>query len=147
LLSNRGSAKHFLSERRRAATSRTPRAPRPCAALFDVRARGRAARGSLSFQAVLLPQAPRPEVWESSRPRARHGPRRTGRCAPRTASLSVAHCRTRTGRDGRPTAASPASRRRHREASAIKARAPSAFARPTDLPTTIVAATVCSRLL
>jgi hypothetical protein len=117
------------------------------ASLLGVRARGRTAQGSPPFQAELLPQAPRPEVWESSRPRARHGPRRTGRCAPRTAGPSVAHRRTRAGRDGRATAASPASRRRHREVSAIKARAPSAFARPTDPPAAIAAATVCSRLL
>jgi hypothetical protein len=118
---NRGSATRLRLQCRSAATSLAP-------AGLGVRAtrrpRPHAGRG------VLLPHAPRPESWESSRPRACVGQRRTGRCAPRTAGPLAARCRTRAGRDGCAMAASPASRRRHREASTIKTRAPSALHMP-----------------
>jgi hypothetical protein len=115
---NRGAATRLRLERRRA-----------CApAGLSVRA-GRRPRPHTG-QGVLLPHAPCPEAWESSRPRSRLGPRRTGRCALRTAGPSAARRRTRAGRDGRATATSPASRRRHREASTIKTRASSTLRAP-----------------
>jgi hypothetical protein len=118
---NRGPTTLLRLERCRTAASRAPASLGVCATR---RPRPHAGRG------VLLPHAPRPEAWESSRPRARLGPRRTGRCAPRTDGPSAARHRTQAGQDGRATAASPASRRRHREASTIKTRAPSALCAP-----------------
>jgi hypothetical protein len=118
---NRGPTTLLRLERCRTAASRAPASLGVCATR---RPRPHAGRG------VLLPHAPRPEAWESSRPRARLGPRSTGRCTPRTASSSAARRRTRAVRDGRATAASLASRRRHQEVSTIKTRASSALRAP-----------------
>jgi hypothetical protein len=87
---------------------------------------------ALNVRVRVPPDAPPPEVARRPRPRAfprrraprsgnprpcaHQGPRRTGRCAPRTAGPSAAHRRTRAGRDGRATTASRASRRRHQGA-------------------------------
>jgi hypothetical protein len=73
---NRGPETLLRLERRRAVTSRTlthrARAPSGLGVCATRRPRTHTGRG------MLLHHASRPEAWESSRPRARHRPRRTG---------------------------------------------------------------------
>jgi hypothetical protein len=136
----------FKTGRPRCAPRRRAATPHPRARTLGVR--GRAPPDAPPPEVALRPRPrafPRHRVPRSGnpQPRACHGPRRTGRCVPQTAGPSEAHRCTCAGRDGRATVVSPASRRSHRKSSAIKARASSALARPTNPPAANAAATVC----
>jgi hypothetical protein len=92
-LSNKCSVKQILPERRRVATSRTPRAPR-CPPRHP-RLRPRFPRQPVS-PGRAFPHAPMPRgSLKSSRPRANHGPCRTGRCAHRGPPVRRRHAAVR----------------------------------------------------